>query len=183
MQTDEQILAQRCRNGDSAARKELYESYAGGLFAICLRYIGTRDIAEDVLHDAFLKIYGSFDKFTYRGKGSLKAWMSRVTVNLALEWLRTNKRKESIELKEERTIDIADEPSADAAARIPHEVVMRFVSELAEGYRTVFNLYCIEEYSHREIAEMLGINEKSSASQLFRAKAILARKINDYLKR
>lgn len=179
---EEQILAEGCRRGDCAAQKELYNRYAGHLLAICLRYVGDRQTAEDLLHDAFLKIFGAFDKFTYRGSGSLKAWMSRVTVNVALEWLRAQSRTNVVALDEGKAGGIIDEPSAEQAAGVPHQVLMRFIGELPEGYRTVFNLYCIEEYSHREIAEQLGINEKSSSSQLFRARAILAQKINEYLK-
>ena len=87
MQMDERILAEGCREGDGAARRELYDRFAGRLMAVCMRYAGDRATAEDLLHDAFLKIYGAFGKFSYRGPGSLRAWMERVTVNVALEWL------------------------------------------------------------------------------------------------
>ena len=169
MQMEERTLAEGCRNGDGAAQRELYDRYAGRLLAVCLRY-------------AFLKIYGAFSKFEYRGAGSLRAWMERVTVNVALEWLRTRNRLGCVELDEGRAAALPDEPSAEEASRVPRDVLMRFVSELPDGYRAVFNLYCIEEYSHREIAQMLGINEKSSSSQLFRARTLLARRIRDYLK-
>lgn len=108
--------------------------------------------------------------------------MERVTVNVALEWLRTRNRLGCVELDEGRAAALPDEPSAEEASRVPRDVLMRFVGELPDGYRAVFNLYCIEEYSHREIAQMLGINEKSSSSQLFRARTLLARRIRDYLK-
>ena len=167
MPMEEQILAEGCRKGDDTARRELYDRYAGRLLAICMRYSGDRATAEDLLHDAFLKIYGAFDRFAYRGPGSLRAWIERITVNVALD--------------EGKAAAEVAEPDALEMARVPREVLMRFVSELPEGYRTVFNLYCIEEYSHREIARMLGINEKSSSSQLFRARTMLARKLRDYL--
>ena len=89
MQMEEQILAEGCRKGDDMARKELYDRYAGRLLSICMRYAGDRATAEDLLHDAFLKIYGAFDRFTYRGTGSLRAWIERITVNVALEWVRS----------------------------------------------------------------------------------------------
>ena len=88
MQMEERILAEGCRMGDNTARRELYDRYAGRLLAICMRYVGERATAEDLLHDAFLKIYGAFDRFSYRGPGSLRAWIERITVNVALEWLR-----------------------------------------------------------------------------------------------
>lgn len=182
MQMDERILAEGCRDGDDAARRELYDRYAGRLLGICLRYAGDRATAEDLMHDAFLKIYGAFGRFTYRGPGSLRAWMERITVNLALEWLRHRNRLGCVPLEEGRSAEPADEPGAAETARIPREVLLGFVAELPDGYRTVFNLYCIEEYSHREIARMLGINERSSSSQLFRARALLSRRIREYLK-
>lgn len=110
--------------------------------------------------------------------------MERITVNVALEWLRNRSRRGFTELDEGRVAaTVADpEPTPSEMAAVPREVLLRFIAELPEGYRTVFNLYCIEEYSHREIARLLGINEKSSSSQLFRARALLARRIRDYLK-
>ena len=181
MQMDERILAEGCREGDGAARRELYDRFAGRLMAVCMRYAGDRATAEDLLHDAFLKIYGAFGKFSYRGPGSLRAWMERVTVNVALEWLRGRNRLGMTELDEGRVAATVAEPAVSDVEQVPREVLLRFVSELPEGYRAVFNLYCIEEYSHREIARMLGINEKSSSTQLFRARALLARKIRAYL--
>ena len=181
MPMEEQILAEGCRKGDDTARRELYDRYAGRLLAICMRYSGDRATAEDLLHDAFLKIYGAFDRFTYRGPGSLRAWIERITVNVALEWIRSRNRLGSVALDEGKAAAEVAEPDASEMARVPREVLMRFVSELPEGYRTVFNLYCIEEYFHRDIARMLGINEKSSSSQLFRARAMLARRIRAYL--
>lgn len=182
MEIEEQKLADGCRVGDNAARRELYDRYAGRLLALCLRYAGDRAMAEDLLHDAFLKIYGVFDRFSYRGSGSLRAWMERITVNVALEWLRTRNRLGCVTLDEGRALPEIADPDPSEVTRVPHEALMRMVGELPDGYRTVFNLYCIEEYSHREIAEMLGINEKSSSSQLFRARTLLAQKVRAYMK-
>lgn len=180
MQMEEQILAEQCRHGDRTAQRELYDRYAGRLMGICLRYAGDRAMAEDLLHDAFLKIFGVIGKFSYRGPGSLRAWLERVTVNVALEWLRTRSRTGCLSLDENRSTASLAEPDADQVARVPREVLMRFVRDLPDGYRTVFNLFCVEGYSHREIAAMLGINEKSSSSQLTRARAILARRVRAY---
>lgn len=181
MKMEEQILADGCRDGDSTARRELYDRYAGRLMAVCLRYAGDRATAEDLMHDAFLKIYGAFDRFSYRGPGSLRAWMERITVNVALEWLRSRSRMSLQIVDESRPLPDIPEPDPQEVARIPRDVLMRFVGELPDGYRAVFNLYCIEGFSHRDIARMLGINEKSSSSQLFRARALLARKIGAYM--
>ena len=84
---EELELSEQCRQGNNHARKELYEQYAGRMLGICLRYAGDRDTAQDLLHDSFIKIFYSFDKFTCRGEGSLRAWMERVVVNIALQYL------------------------------------------------------------------------------------------------
>ena len=181
MGMEEQILAEGCRKGDDVARRELSARYAGQLLAVCLRYSGDRSTAEDLMHDAFLKIHGALDRFSYRGPGSLRAWLERITVNVALEWLRSRNKLSMTALDEGRQLPDIPEPDPSELARVPRDVLMGFVSELPDGYRTVFNLYCIEGYSHRDIAQMLGINEKSSSSQLFRARALLARRIGAYM--
>ena len=152
---NETELVERCGKGDNLARKQLYERYAGQLMAVCVRYTGDREVAQDVLHDGFLNIFRSFSQFTYKGEGSLKAWLTRIMVN-------------------------GDE---DDFEQIPQSVLMQFIKELPDGYRTVFNLYVLEEKGHKEIAEMLGITEHTSSSQLYRAKTLLMKKINDYRKR
>ena len=176
----EQELSERCRRQDNMARKILYERYAGQMLALCMRYVSDREIAQDLLHDGFLKIFQSFDKFSYRGEGSLRAWMSRVFVNLAIEYLRKNETLNQMLTLDEVPDTIADVEEKEVN-RIPERVLMQFISELPVGYRTVFNLYVFEEKSHKEIAERLGINENSSASQFFRAKSVLAKRIKAYL--
>lgn len=178
---EEQELAEHCRRGDNFARKELYERYAGRMLGVCLRYVGDRETAQDLLHDGFLQIFDSFDKFTWRGEGSLRAWMERVMVNIVLQHLRKNDvLNRSAALDD--TPEVYEEPDDSSIDPIPQEVLMRFISELPVGYRTVLNLYVFEEKSHREIARLLGINEKSSASQLARAKAALAFKVREWVK-
>lgn len=176
----EEELSDRCRQGDNRARKELYELYAGRMLGVCLRYVGDRDMAQDLLHDGFLKVFASFDKFTWRGEGSLRAWIERVMVNTALQFLRKNDvLNQSLTLDE--VPESGDEPDASVVETIPQKVLMQFIGELPAGYRTVFNLYTFEEKSHKEIARELGINEKSSASQLFRAKSVLAKKVKEWM--
>ena len=163
-------LSERCRQGDNRARKELYEQYAGRMLGVCLRYAGDRDMAQDLVHD----------KFTWRGEGSLRAWMERVMVNTALQFLRKNDVMNQTTALDE-VPETYEEPDASAVEAIPQKVLMQFINELPAGYRTVFNLYTFEDKSHKEIAQMLGINEKSSASQLFRAKSVLAKKVKEWL--
>lgn len=179
---EEQELAERCRQGDNLARKELYEHYAGRMFGVCLRYAGDRETAQDLMHDGFLKLYDSFDKFTWRGEGSLRAWMERVMVNTVLQYLRKNDvMNQSAALED--VPEVYEEPDASSMDSIPQKVLMQFISGLPAGYCTVFNLYIFEEKSHKEIARLLGINEKSSASQLTRAKAALAVKVREWMKK
>lgn len=177
---EELELSEQCRLGNNQARKQLYEQYAGRMLGVCLRYAGNRDTAQDLLHDGFLKIFDSFDKFTWRGEGSLRAWMERVMVNTVLQYLRKNDVMNQTSpldgLPEEY-----EEPDVSEVEAIPRKVLMQFIQELPAGYRTVFNLYTFEDKSHKEIAQQLGINEKSSASQLFRAKSVLAKRVKEWI--
>ena len=176
----EEELSLLCQRGDMQARRTLYERYGGALMAICLRYIGDRETAEDVLHDGFLRIFQSIKQFTYQGEGSLKAWLSRVMVNEALGYL----RKKSAQVQQEVLMtEIPDVPDTDDSDvnDIPRSVFMKFISELPEVYRTV--LYVFENKSHKEIASLLGITEHTSSSQFYRAKSLLIKKINEYRKK
>ena len=116
-------LSERCRQGDNRARKELYEQYAGRMLGVCLRYAGDRDMAQDLVHDGFLKIFDSFDKFTWRGEGSLRAWMERVMVNTALQFLRKNDVMNQTTALDE-VPETYEEPDASAVEAIPQKVLM-----------------------------------------------------------
>ena len=164
-------LSEQCQKKNKYAQNQLYKQYAGILFALCIRYIGHNETAKDLLHDGFLKIYTSFDQFSYRGKGSLKAWLCKVKNEKTKNFILMDEIPESQDIPEE----------SPSLTLIPQEVIMKFIMELPIGYRTVFNLYTFEEKSHKEIAELLGINEKSSSSQLYRAKIFLSKKIKEYL--
>ena len=178
----EKQIAEDIRNGSNAAVKKLYDESSGYLLALCSRYIPDRAAAEDVLQDSFLKILSSIGSFTWKGNGSLKAWMSRITVNEALQYLRRQKKSSFIDYGN-RLPDMTDEDDAPEVESVPPEVIQKMIQALPEGYRTVLNLYAFEEKSHKEIAQLLGITERTSASQLHRARAILARQIKDYKKR
>ena len=177
--TEEEIY-EGCRRGDNAARKELYVRYAGKLLAIGIRYLADKETAEDVLHDVFVKVLSSFGKFKYIGKGSIQAWITRVMVNECIEYLRKKRQTDTIPI-ENMPGDIKED--ANEIDNIPEKVLLQFISELPTGYRTVFNLYVFENKSHREIASLLNIAESTSASQLHRAKQMLARQIKAYMKK
>ena len=174
----EQSLSERCRRAERLAFKELYDSYAGRLLSLCSRYVGTRAAAEDILQDSFIKIIQSFGSFRYRGPGSLYAWMSRITVNRALDAVKKDCRIKTVPI-DGRETDVGIEDNDIGA--VPQEELLKMIRELPPGYRTVFNMYALDGYSHKEIGRALGIKERSSSSQYLRARALLAEKIKDYL--
>lgn len=148
------------------------------MLAVCYRYTGDMDEAHDVLHDGFIKI---FSNFTFRGECSLATWMTRVMMTQAIDYLRRKQRFTQLVVNEEQLPDVIDEASvAESGSGLSEEVLMKFVAELPDGCRTVFNLYVFEEKSHKEIARLLHIKEHSSTSQLFRAKYLLAKRIKEY---
>ncbi len=173
-------LINKCVSGDNSARKRLYEIYSRQMLAICYRYVGDKMIAEDILHDGFIKVFVSIRSFHYRGEGSFKAWITKIIVNTALEHLKKEEiHRNTLPLEEWNGADVMMEE--EEYERVPNSVLMNFITKLPEGFRTVFNMYTFEEMSHKEIGILLGINESTSRSQLSRAKAILTKQIKDYI--
>lgn len=171
-------LARLCARGDDKARKEMYTRYAGSLYAICIRYVGDRELARDLMHDSMIRIYDTIGK--YRPTGSLKSWMSRVTVNLVIDYIRKERKFLIVPLEVEQ--EKIPEPSAEEMRTVPKEELIRMISALPEAKRVIFNLFCVEGYSHKDISKMLGIKEKTSSSLLFKAREQLAGNIKDYLR-
>ena len=165
------------RSGDSSGMRSLYERYAGYLTAVAARYLCDRATVKDVLQDAFVSAYTHLGDFEYRGEGSLRSWMTRIVVNGSLKQLRKSGRLTFVDELPDR-----EEEAPDNLQTLPAAVLAEMIKALPDGYRTVFNLYVFEDKSHKEIAQMLGIKEDSSASQYFRARAMLARKIKEYRK-
>lgn len=178
-QSSDEKLLEHLRQGDAAAAEQLYRQHARYLTAVCSRYLSSDEDVKDVLQEAFLKIYSTIGRFRYQGEGSLRAWMTRITVNEAIDHVKANRRMLLDDLDDTVT-NLPDEPPP--TEQVPAEVLHRLVRELPEGYRLVFNLYVMEGKSHREIASMLGIKEGTSASQLYKAKDTLATKINQYIR-
>lgn len=175
----EKRLIDLIKHGDRNAMQDLYCRYVRYLTAICGRYIPDEDNVRDVMQDSFLKIFSSIKNFQYRGKGSLKGWMTKIVLNETIKSVKQNCQFNFTELKNDET-EIADDiPESE---NIPPQIIYKLIRELPDGYRTIFNLYVIEGKSHKEIAALLGIKESTSASQLHRAKAILAEKIRNYIK-
>ena len=177
----ERELVDRLRRGDASAMGEVYACFANYLTAVCSRYIIEDEDIRDVLQESFIKIFTKADTFHYEGEGSLKAWVTQVTVNEALQYLRNQKRKGMVGFDDERIEDKAELTDETPPINdIPTEVLMEMIRNLPPGYRTVFNLYVIEGKRHKEIAELLGIQEQTSASQLMRARRLLAMWIKEY---
>ena len=139
------------------------------MFAVCLRYVKERALAEDLLHDGFITVFTKIGE--YRGEGSFQGWCRRIFVNTALGHLRKNNPlAEADEIDEVRTLATRQ---SDAIEQMSGVEIMEMIGELSEGYRTVLNLYAVEGFSHKEIGEMLGISENTSRSQYFRARSRL----------
>lgn len=174
----EQQLVRRLQDGDKAAARDFYSLYADKLAGICSRYIDDKDDLKDVFQDAFIHILTHIGDFDYRGAGSLQAWAAKIMVNQSLRFLRDKQQLDIVKLD----FDITDEPEEDdpPIRDIPPDVIGHMLSSLPVGYRTVFNLYVFEGKSHKEIAGLLGIKADSSASQLHRAKNMLANMIREY---
>ena len=173
----ERQLLDLLKGKDRDGVRLFYERYAGYLTAVCSRYVTDRADVKDVLQDAFVKMFGAVERFEFRGEGSLKAWASRIVVNGALTSLRKKGRFTAVD----NLPDVEDDEPVQAE-KVPPAVLRGFIQALPDGYRTVFNLFVFEKKSHREIADMLGIKEDSSASQYFRARAQLAKQIKTYIK-
>jgi RNA polymerase sigma-70 factor (ECF subfamily) len=173
--TIEADVIEGCLRGDRKAQRQLYNQYAGRFLAICIRYVKDRDLAEDVMIEGFMKIFEKLPQF--ESKGSFEGWMKRIMVTQSLLTLRNNKN-----LSMEVHIEDDDE-LVEASYEFNHletGELLKMVEELPIGYRTVFNLYAIEGYSHKEIRDMLGISENTSKSQLSRARALLKTKLSHY---
>lgn len=174
----EKELLERIICGETTAMKEFYDKYAGYLTTVCSRYVSNHDDVKDVLQDSFIKILKSIKNFEYRGAGSLLAWSSRIVVNESLKFLNKNE-KLSVVSPTWDLPDVTEEEEADFDD-VPTSIILDMVRSLPIGYRTVFNLFIFEEKSHKEIASILHITENTSASQLHRAKGLLAKQISEY---
>ena len=166
--SDEKLVS-GCLQGESSSQKALYERYKIQLFRVCLRYAKDHAEAEDMLQDGFIKIFTDLHQFSFQGP--LGAWMRRVVVNVALQHIRKNKRLQVNEDIE----SVSDQYHTDASvfSNMNVKALTKLIQQLPDGYRVVFNMYVIEGYSHKEIAEQLNIQVNTSKSQLSKAKATL----------
>lgn len=175
----EDLIAQ-CKKQDREAQSLLYKRYADVLFGQCLKYTSNYEEAKDHMQESFITIFSKINQ--YKGKGSFEGWMKRIAINTVLQSYRKKRevplqREELIKAKEkERSFDIEEISNTD----LPLSFLLTIVRELPEQYRLVFNMYALDGYSHKEIAEKLDIAEGTSKSNLFRARANLAKRVNEY---
>ena len=180
---DEKAIAEGIRRGDNRAMRDFYAQFGGQLTAVCSRYITDDHDVQDVMQDAMLSIIEHIDNFKYHGKGSLRAWATRIVVNQALNFIKAKRRQnDTFADKDIGNLAYADDDTEPDIGELSAEAIHEMIRNLPDGYRTVFNLYAIEGKSHKEIAATLGIKADTSASQLHRAKNMLAREIEKYKK-
>ncbi len=171
----EKQLIQGCRNKDRKAAAELFNLYAPKMMGICVRFVNERSVAEDIVHDGFVVVFTKIED--YKGKGSFEGWMRRIFVNLALNYLKSNKRTETIDVMEEAA-GFSGHVEPEVFKNIGLKELMCTIDKLPDGLRTVLALFSIEGYTHEEIAGILNISVRSSESRLYRAKKMLINFIN-----
>jgi len=159
---------------DYNCQKALFDKYSGVLLTICRRYFNDSSLAEDALQDGFIRIFNKIDQFKF--EGSFEGWMKRITVNICLRKLQNENRKfdwsEIHHVKENAVNPVVD-------SDLNEEEILRLISKLPNGYRTVFNMYALDGFSHKEIAAKLGITDSTSRSQLVKARNMLQKMILD----
>lgn len=163
----ESDLIEGCIQGDRKMQYELYKRYAPKMYGVCLRYAANAEEAEDILQEGFIKLFKKIGSF--RGEGSFEGWIRRIFVNTAIEQYRKKTYLQPISEQEEtlegKYLSVLD--------KMAENDIIQLVQQLSPGYRTVFNMYVVEGYTHKQIADILGISEGTSKSQLSRAKIIL----------
>jgi len=167
--SSDQDLIEGCKKGKHCAFEALYTKYAKRMMAIALRYCNTTFEAEDIVQDAFIKVFEKIN--TFENNGSFEGWLKRIVVNYSINNFHKTSKERAFEDATE--IELADEQAISVLSQLSNNELMASLQMLPLGYRTVFNLYVIEGYSHKEIAELCKINEGTSRSQLAKAKNLL----------
>ncbi len=162
-------LVKRCLKGERAAQKQLYAQYAATMLGVCYRYTKSMTDAEDVLQDGFIKVFKNLHQFKF--EGDLGAWIRRIMVNTAINYLKSNSRYQAeLSFADTSLHPVSNE---DPAVLLQAKDLAELIRQLPPGYQTIFNMHAVEGYSHVEIGNILGINEGTSRSQYARARALL----------
>lgn len=168
-------LVSECLKGKSSAQRTLFQLHSGKMFAVCLRYMGNTMEAEEVLQESFIKVFDKLNQ--WKGNGPLGGWIRTIVVNTALTRIKNNKK-----FKLDKNIDEAvtlSDNNEDQLEAMQAEDLMRLIAQMPEGYKTVFNLFVVEGYGHKEIGELLGVSESTSKTQFLKAKNWLVKRINE----
>ena len=162
----DQELANGCLKGQRESQQMLWKLYARKMMSVCLRYCDSREEAEDVMQDGFVKVFEKIGQ--WQGSGALGGWIRTIMVNTALTYLRSrNKWRNSVDLDAAEELDAEE---VDAVSKMNETSLLNLIEKMPTGYRTVFNLFAIEGYGHQEIAEAMGISESTSKTQFHKAK-------------
>lgn len=176
--TDEELI-RGCIREDATCQKEVFNRYAGRMLGVCNRYARTAADAEDILQDAFIKVFDKIHQFKF--EGSFEGWIRRIIVNTALKKYTLRRYEKEVVGYEVKDKDESGmEPSA--YSHLTQKEILELINNLPEGYRLIFNLYVIEGFQHEEIAEMLGIQPGTSRSQLVKARTMLQKQITELQK-
>ncbi len=179
LENEERNFIAACIRKERWAQRKLYEEYYSKMMGVCLRYSNNPEDARDILHEGFIKVFKNVSK--YNPGTSLNAWIKRIMINTSIDYYRKRVRRRTEDLDTVRDKQTGD---ADAISQISKKEIMRAVQDLSPAYRTVFNLYVVEGFSHKEIAEQMGITESTSRSNLVKAriklKEVLLPKYTEY---
>ena len=171
----EKELIDNCRKNNPQAQRALYDLYARKMMAVCMRYGRDYDTAQDLMQEGFINVFTAIDSYT--GNGSFEGWVRKIFINTALEYLRRNDiLRETVDIDDNEPLQEIDDSTVE---QMSADELMELIAELPAGFRTVFNLFVVEGYNHKEIGTMLGITESTSRSQLTRAKKWLQKRLNE----
>lgn len=178
MNSDELNLIQRCLSDDRAAQQELYARYAPRMYMVCLRYCREEELAQDALQEGFIRAFRSLEQF--KRQCPLEFWIRKIMVNVSLRQLERERKRQQTTRIEEADSEAYSSPQASAVQVHSHDldIILDAIKRLPSGFRTIFNLFAIDGYSHKEIGEMLGISEGTSKSQYARARARLQKELS-----
>jgi RNA polymerase sigma-70 factor (ECF subfamily) len=181
MDSNEQIIL-ACKKGSKAAFRQLYEKHSGWMMGMCLRYCKNTEDAQDVLQECLVKIFTAMDNFSYHSNTHFCSWLKKIIINTSINFIKNKSKSDFIvsyndyENENFDTYDDIDEYEMEQS--YTQEDLLRYIQELPDGYRTVFNLYVFEDKSHKEISDIMNISESTSKSQLFKARSFLKNKIS-----
>ena len=167
-----QVLLEMAKNGDEKAFRAIYDALSGKMYSLCLRYAGNPNDANDYFQDGIIRVYKNLA--AYKGAGSFEGWARKIFVNTCLDHINKKQKLSYTEINEEITVETSELTGVE---KLTQADLFKLIQQLPHGYRTVVNLYLVEDYNHKEISEMLGISEGTSKSQLSRAKTLLQKSI------